>query len=140
MAGKPDKDPKTVGEALRALRKAKGLTIWQVGEQLGWGQSYVGGAERGEFVPTVERLEKFAAFYGVAPSSLRRFVSEVAPEDLPPGLEEFLGSEEAADLAPWQKEWIRSAMVSLPGPGPRTWRLAAEAIRTIQDPAARERK
>lgn len=55
----------SIGEKIRILRKAKGLTQEDLGEHIGAKRSTVGSYETGRRTPYVKDLEKIAAFFGV---------------------------------------------------------------------------
>jgi transcriptional regulator with XRE-family HTH domain len=55
-----------LGKRLRTLREQKGLTQTTLAQQIGGGgQSGIGKVERGEKVPSLERLEQIADVFGV---------------------------------------------------------------------------
>lgn len=70
---------RAVGERLRAIRLAKGLSLGDVNEASGgrWKAAVVGAYERGDRNITIARLADLAAYYGVP-------VAEVMPEEEPP--------------------------------------------------------
>lgn len=51
---------------LRTLRKAKGLTMKELGKQFGLAESTVSLYERGLHEPDLDTVTKFAAFFGVS--------------------------------------------------------------------------
>lgn len=51
---------------LRALRKAKGLTMKEFGKQFGLAESTVSLYERGLHEPDLDTVAKFAAYFGVS--------------------------------------------------------------------------
>ncbi|MPZ69977.1 MAG: helix-turn-helix domain-containing protein [Actinobacteria bacterium] len=71
-----DEYARAVGERLRAIRVAKGLSLGDVNEASGgrWKAAIVGAYERGDRNITVARLADLAAFYGVP-------VTEVIPAE-----------------------------------------------------------
>lgn len=79
-----------VGRALRRARKARGLTLRDVGMQSGgvFTPTAVAGYERGERAISLQRFCDIAAFYGVAPEDLlteaRRFDDHEPVVDLTP--------------------------------------------------------
>ena len=83
---------KQVGEDIRALRKARGLTLVAVAKRLGITYQQVQKYERGSSSLSVSRLYEFAQVYEIAPSEFFR--------DLPmcPGLEDT-GSAAVQDFA-----------------------------------------
>jgi transcriptional regulator with XRE-family HTH domain len=57
---------KLVGENVRRLRLARGLTQEQFAEQSGFSQQYLSGLERGQRNPTVVTLFELATTLGVS--------------------------------------------------------------------------
>lgn len=53
------------GEFLRALRKAKGITLMQLQEKYGVSNSYISQVENGQFKPSPEILRKLSEAYQV---------------------------------------------------------------------------
>lgn len=51
---------KHVGQTIRSLRKAQGLTQEKLAEKAGLHRTYIGALERGEKSPTVETLARVA--------------------------------------------------------------------------------
>lgn len=60
----------TIGQNIRALRKALGLTQGQLGERCGISGAAIGGYERGTTPPKRRVVEKLAAALGVSPDRL----------------------------------------------------------------------
>lgn len=56
----PDRVLRSLGEALRAVRVARGLSQEELSLQTGVHRNYVGGIERGERSPTVATVAKLA--------------------------------------------------------------------------------
>ncbi len=54
------------GKALRRVRKTKGLKL----EDFGTSRSYVGSVERGQYSPTLDKIDDIAQSLGVHPASL----------------------------------------------------------------------
>lgn len=73
-----DEYTRAVGERLRAIRVAKGLSLGDVNQASGgrWKAAIVGAYERGDRNITVARLADLAAFYGVP-------VTEAVPAEEP---------------------------------------------------------
>jgi transcriptional regulator with XRE-family HTH domain len=67
----PDPDPllAALGEELRALREARGLSQEALGLATGVHRNYIGGIERGERQPTVAVLARLADGLGVRAST-----------------------------------------------------------------------
>lgn len=61
-----------LGGAIRAHRKAKGLTQEQLAEVLGVSTQWVSEMERGNGAPSLELLYGIATYLGTTPSSLAR--------------------------------------------------------------------
>ncbi len=69
----PTRDPLLVGlgETIRALRAERGnISQERLGLDSGVHRNYVGGIERAERKPTVEKIAMLAATLGMAPSEL----------------------------------------------------------------------
>ena len=58
--------PQGLPEKLRSARKERGLSIEQLGEQIGISRQRIGKWERGDGRPSPENLEKLAAIFGVS--------------------------------------------------------------------------
>lgn len=64
-------DPVALGKRIRTLREQRGFTQIALGQQLGRaGQSGIGKIERGEKLPSMERLEQIADVFAVSIDSL----------------------------------------------------------------------
>lgn len=61
-----------VGERIKSLRKAKGLTQAVLGEQVDLPQSYIGGIEKGERNISLDTLQKLMNALHISPSELFR--------------------------------------------------------------------
>jgi transcriptional regulator with XRE-family HTH domain len=61
---------RTVGENLRRLRTARGLSQEAFADQLGYHRTYIGGVERGERNLTLRTVERLADILGVEPLEL----------------------------------------------------------------------
>lgn len=72
----------TLGVDLRALRKARGLTLSQLAEQLDRSVGWISQVERDISVPTLSDLRDFAAALDVAVSSLVHTGTSVAEESV----------------------------------------------------------
>lgn len=59
-----------LGDNIRRLRKAKGLTQEQLAHEAGMAMRYVAGVERGEENPSLRFLIKMADALGVEPATL----------------------------------------------------------------------
>lgn len=59
-----------IGKNLRALRKARGLSIFNVANDLQMSAHYLGDIEQGEANPSIKALDKLAAYYGVSVRTL----------------------------------------------------------------------
>jgi transcriptional regulator with XRE-family HTH domain len=64
---------KLVGDRLRMIRKANGLTQEEVAEKAGLQYTYIGGVERGERNISLETLEKIISALGVSPVDVFNF-------------------------------------------------------------------
>lgn len=72
--------PRALGDALRALRQARGLTIERLAEEAGIHATYLSDIERGLGNPSIGKLADLAAVLGVRASAL---IAEA--EDRTPG-------------------------------------------------------
>ncbi|KJD40537.1 hypothetical protein QD46_07775 [Paenibacillus polymyxa] len=61
-----------VGERIKSIRKAKGLTQAVLGEQVELPQSYIGGIEKGERNISLDTLQKLLSALHISPSELFR--------------------------------------------------------------------
>lgn len=64
---------KLLGQRIRELRKAKGLTQEQLAEKIGIGTSNISYIETGKFAPSIESFEKIVEALEVAPYELYMF-------------------------------------------------------------------
>lgn len=60
----------TVGDRIRAIRKAKGLTQQQLAERSNLDDAYIGAVERGERNFTIDTLEKIVTALQIQPAQL----------------------------------------------------------------------
>jgi transcriptional regulator with XRE-family HTH domain len=67
---------KLLGQRIRSLRQARGLTQERLGELADLNYKYLGSVERGEGNPSLLVLERIAVALGVELSDLLRFVHE----------------------------------------------------------------
>ena len=58
------------GACLRVQRKAKGLTIEQLAEQLGLSATFLGDVERGDKAPSLQTIQKIITVLDVSADSL----------------------------------------------------------------------
>jgi transcriptional regulator with XRE-family HTH domain len=111
------------GDQVRKRRKADGLSQEKLAEQAGISRTYLSEIERGEAENISFRVvEKLKEVLGIG---------DDAPEDLPPGLEEFAEEE---DLPPRDVEALAS--VELRGERPedkQEWRVLYNLIRSYLD-------
>jgi transcriptional regulator with XRE-family HTH domain len=63
---------KRVGRAVRRIRRGRGLSQEQLGDQIGMHRTYVGGVERGERNLSLGTVEEIAARLDVEPDELLR--------------------------------------------------------------------
>jgi transcriptional regulator with XRE-family HTH domain len=108
------------GDQVRKRRKADGFSQEKLAEQAGISRTYLSEIERGEVENISFRVvEKLKEVLGIG---------DDAPEDLPPGLEEFAEEE---DLAPQDQQALAS--LELRGERPETkqeWRVLYNLIRS----------
>ncbi|WP_342571476.1 helix-turn-helix transcriptional regulator [Paenibacillus sp. FSL R5-0749] len=72
----------SIGERIRAIRKAKGLTQQQLAELSGLDDAYIGSVERGERNFSVDTLEKITIGLKVSVYQLFFDTSNINKEDL----------------------------------------------------------
>jgi len=70
----------TFGQKLRKIRKEKGFSQERLAERLGY--SYITDVERGEFIPSEEKLKKIAKALGISFSQIKDILIESKLEDL----------------------------------------------------------
>lgn len=70
---------KLLGERIRQLRKAQGLTQEVLAERTGLHNTYIGAIERGERNPSLESCQRIATKLGLSLSELLVFPSERKP-------------------------------------------------------------
>lgn len=82
-----------LGGELRRLRKSRSLTLAEVGEATKLSVSFLSDVERGRTRPSLDTLEKLAAYYNVSVNNILK-ETELRTLDTersyPPGFEEFL--------------------------------------------------
>lgn len=72
-----------VGERIKSLRKSKGLTQANLGEQVDLPQPYIGGIEKGERNISLETLQKLIEALDVTPAELfRHFENELPNKEM----------------------------------------------------------
>lgn len=94
-----------LGEYLRGLREAKGLSVRQLADQLGLESSYVSKIEHGDRVPSKPVLETLAGVLDVSPDVLEALagrMSEGLLEAVKRHPEEFVTLLKALQKAPKQ--------------------------------------
>lgn len=82
-----------IGIELRSMRKGRRLTLLQVSEETGLSVSFLSDLERGRTRPSLDTLEKLAAFYQVSIKEILANTgadSAIVPRTNPPGFEDFL--------------------------------------------------
>lgn len=67
---------KSLGQRIKEIRKARGLTQKQLAEKIGIGTANISYIETGHFAPTIENFEKIADVLGVEPPELYTFTSQ----------------------------------------------------------------
>lgn len=107
-------DMRKMGAFLQALRRERGLTQEQLGENLHTSGKTISRWETGAYMPPVEMLLALSELYGV---SMNELVSgeRLQPEDLPAKAEENLTAvmkdnaafQLAEQKAFWQQKWLR---------------------------------
>lgn len=77
----------SIGEKIRCLRKEKGLTQRQLGEDTNFSHSYIGDLESNRTNPSIKTLETLAEYFNVEIASF--FDRECCYEKLLKGIEDF---------------------------------------------------
>ena len=62
----------TIGDNIRSLRRAKGMTQTELGKKCGMADSQVGAYERNECVPRKRNIERIALALGVAVEDIEK--------------------------------------------------------------------
>ncbi len=88
---------KKLGERVRRLRKAKGLSQEQLAELSGLHTNYIGQVERGEKNLTIETLQKIVAGLDVSLEELFRFLDPMERKDAMGEIVEMLADRPTAD-------------------------------------------
>lgn len=73
---------KLVGQRIKTLRKAKGLTQDQLAEQVGMDSRHISRLETGTHFPSIDSLEAIAKALGVQLKDFFDFPSNESPEEL----------------------------------------------------------
>ena len=72
-----------LGQKLRKIRKEKGFSQQKLAEKLGYkSNSYIADVEKGEFIPSEEKLKKIAKALGIPFSQIKDILIESKLEDL----------------------------------------------------------
>lgn len=79
-----------VGRKIRLLREERGLTQTEFGRRCGVSQQYVAALEGGRRRPSLKRLERIAAEFGVPVPWFFSAAAETWALHLPPDLVEFI--------------------------------------------------
>ena len=64
---------KLLGERIRQLRKARGITQEKLAEMLGIGTPNISYIENGKFAPSIENFEKLVKLFDIEPYELYKF-------------------------------------------------------------------
>lgn len=67
---------KRFGEAIRDLRKARGVSQEKLGFLSNLDRTYIGGIERGERNISLTKIVKLAAVFGIQPSEIFKKIEE----------------------------------------------------------------
>lgn len=67
---------RTIGDNIRSLRKAKGMTQTELGKKCGMADSQVGAYERNECVPRKRNIERIAVALGVSVEDIEKGKNE----------------------------------------------------------------
>lgn len=63
---------RTIGDNIRSLRRAKGMTQTELGKKCGMADSQVGAYERNECVPRKRNIERIAVVLGVSVEDIEK--------------------------------------------------------------------
>lgn len=63
---------RTIGDNIRSLRRAKGMTQTELGKKCGMADSQVGAYERNECVPRKRNIERIALALGVSVEDIEK--------------------------------------------------------------------
>ena len=69
------------GEKLSSLRKARGLTLTALGDELGVHNTYISQLEKGRRVPNADMILKIADYFSLSTDQLMRDELEVCEPD-----------------------------------------------------------
>jgi transcriptional regulator with XRE-family HTH domain len=118
---------KPIGPRIRLLRDKKGWSLSELAEHAGISRSYLHQIERGESVPTQDKIAQLAAALGALPSEL--LGQEPEEVEIPASLREFaseahLGSAEIRMLAQVQYRGKRPST-------PEEWKAIYAVIKAM---------
>jgi len=97
----------TFGQRLKRLRKANGLTLQQIADEVGCTKAYIWGLENDRGRPTAERVQGLAKILGVTMEDLMEEQFDAAPKASPEDLAFF---RHYVGMAPEAKDAYRKAM------------------------------
>jgi transcriptional regulator with XRE-family HTH domain len=86
------------GQLVRAVRKSRGLKIWQVAEKVEIEVKHLGRIERGERQPSFDLIVALAKCLNVSPSKFFEFESADDPKALRKNIDQLLTGLDANQL------------------------------------------
>jgi transcriptional regulator with XRE-family HTH domain len=86
------------GQLVRAVRKSRGLKIWQVAEKVEIEVKHLGRIERGERQPSFDLIVALAKCLSVSPSKFFEFESADDPKTLRKNIDQLLTGLDANQL------------------------------------------
>lgn len=121
-----------IGNRLRKIRKDKGLTLKEVSKEIGISLPFLSDVERGDANPSINTLEKLAAFYEMQVAELLINVENTQVEKIfPAELLELQKSEGLSD------DWMNTLVsVQYRGNQPKTkeeWQLLYLNLKSLLD-------
>ena len=85
---------KLLGQRIKSIRKAKGITQEQLAEFVGIGTANISYIETGKFAPSIENFEKIAEALSVEPHELYNFATLKSTDTMKKELFTALESDE----------------------------------------------
>ena len=83
LSQEPDRsDNKSTGKALRLLRVYHDLKTCELAKQIDISQGYLSEMERGNKIPSLESIEKYANFFNINPSAILLFSEKLETDTI----------------------------------------------------------